>query len=248
MDRKNYDAEISLEKYHWWYVTRRSILKNICDNYIKNKKELSILEIGCGSGGNLSFLSKYGELYAMETDNIAIKNAKSKKICEVRKGTLPENIPYGKSFDIICLFDVLEHIQNDKLSLQTVNKYLNRDGRIILTVPAYMFLWSGHDIASHHKRRYTTSQINQLLESTGFKKSYSSYFFSILFTILAPIRIIQKLLHRKNVRHDIRKEKRILNYLMIKIFSIESKILPYLSLPFGVSIVAIADKKSNILE
>ena len=139
MDRKNYDAEISLEKYHWWYVTRRSILKNICDNYIKNKKELSILEIGCGSGGNLSLLSRYGELYAMESDDFAIKNANSKKICEVRKGMLPDNIPYGKSFDIICLFDVLEHIQDDKLSLQTVNKYLNSDGKIIITVPAYMF-------------------------------------------------------------------------------------------------------------
>tara|TARA_B100002052_G_C15767985_1_gene545591 strand:+ start:81 stop:827 length:747 start_codon:yes stop_codon:yes gene_type:complete len=248
MDRKNYDAEISLEKYHWWYVTRRSILKNICDNYIKNKKELSILEIGCGSGGNLSLLSKYGELYAMESDDFAIKNANSKKICEVRKGMLPDNIPYGKSFDIICLFDVLEHIQDDRLSLQTVNKYLNSDGKIILTVPAYMFLWSGHDIASHHKRRYTKGQIHQLLESTGFKKSYSSYFFSILFTILAPIRIIQKLLDRKIVRHDIKRENSILNYLMIKIFSIESKLLPYFSLPFGVSIVTIADKKSNILE
>ena len=248
MDRKNYDAENSLEKYHWWYVTRRSILKNICDNYIKNKKELSILEIGCGSGGNLSFLSKYGELHAMETDDFAIKNAKSKKICEVRKGMLPDNIPYAKSFDIICLFDVLEHIQDDKLSLQAIYKYLNSNGKIILTVPAYMFLWSGHDIASHHKRRYTKNQISMLLKSAGFKKCYSSYYFSILFTILGPIRFIQRLFNINNVKHDIRKENRFLNYLMIKIFSIESKLLPYFSLPFGVSIVTIAAKNSDLLD
>ena len=121
MDRKNYHAEISLEKYHWWYVTRRLILKNICDYYIKKENELNILEIGCGSGGNLGFLSQYGELYAMETDDFAIKNAKSKKICEVKKGMLPDDIPYDKSFDIICLFDVLEHIQDDKSSLQAIH-------------------------------------------------------------------------------------------------------------------------------
>jgi len=244
MDRKNYEAEISLEKYHWWYVTRRLILKSICDNYIKSKKKLRILEIGCGSGGNLDFLSQYGEVHAMETDDFAIKNAKSKKICEVRKGMLPNNIPYDKSFDIICLFDVLEHIQDDKLSLQAIDKYLNNNGKIILTVPAYMFLWSGHDEASHHKRRYTKSQIRTLLDSTGFKKCYGSYYFSILFIVLAPIRLIQRFFKNNNANHDIRKENRFLNYLLIKLFSIESKILRYFPLPFGVSIVTIASKKN----
>ena len=130
MDRNNYEAEISLEKNHWWYVTRRLLLKNICDIYIEKRKKLNILEIGCGSGGNFRFLSDYGELCAMETNNNALKHARSKKICEVRHGKLPYNIPYNKTFDIICLFDVLEHIQDDKLSLDNIYKYLNTNGKL----------------------------------------------------------------------------------------------------------------------
>jgi len=245
MDRNNYEAEISLEKKHWWYVTRRLLLKKICDIYLDKRKKLNILEIGCGSGGNFRFLSGYGELCAMETNNNALKHARSKNICEVRHGKLPYNIPYNRTFDIICLFDVLEHIQDDKLSLDNIYKYLNTNGKIILTVPAYMFLWSGHDIASHHKRRYNKNQIIHLLQTSGFTIDYSSYFFSVLLPIIAFVRFIQRIFYKNTIKHDIRDENKILNYLLIKIFSVESNLIPNISLPFGVSFISVGVKKSS---
>ena len=242
MDKENYKSEISLMNNHWWYVSRKQILKNILDQYIEIGKELNILEIGCGSGGNLKFLSKYGNLNALELDDNARAHATSKNICKVDYGRLPLDIPFDKRFDIICIFDVLEHIEEDILSLKTIYEYLNKGGKIILTVPAYMFLWSKHDVFSHHKRRYNMNQINKMLKSTGFNVKYSSYFNFLLFPMILAIRLLEKITQFDLRENDLQQENEIVNYLFKKLFSLESKLLPQLSVPFGMSIVSIGIK------
>ncbi len=242
MDKQNYAAEKILEDYHWWYTGRKSILKNILNHYIGKSGEIKILEIGCGSGGNLDFLSKYGDLSAIELNDDARIHAKSKNICKVAYGKLPNDIPFDEKFDIICLFDVLEHIEEDDLSLQTIYKYLKKGGKVIITVPAFMFLWSNHDVLSHHKRRYSKSKINNMLRYTGFTVNYSSYFNSLLFPIILIIRLLEKLINSNIRKNDLRQENKIINYVFKKIFSIESILLPSISLPIGVSIISIGKK------
>ena len=110
-----------------------------------------------------------------------------------------------------------------------------------------MFLWSGHDITSHHKRRYNKKQIIHLLKTSGFTIDYSSYYFSILLPIIAFVRFIQRIFYKNTIKHDIRDENKILNYLLIKIFSVESNLIPNISLPFGVSFVSVGVKKSSYL-
>jgi len=242
MDKYHYDAEKTLDEFHWWYVGRRSILKNILDKYIGRIGKIKILEIGCGSGGNLGFLSKYGDLSAMELNDDARIHAKSKNICKVKYGKLPNGIPFNEKFDIICLFDVLEHIEKDDLSLQTIYKYLNKGGKVIITVPAFMFLWSKHDEMSHHKRRYKKSQINNMLRCTGFTVNYSSYFNSLLFPIILIIRLFERLINSSIRKNDLREENKIINYIFKKIFTLESMLLPSVSLPLGVSIISIGRK------
>tara|TARA_S200000501_G_scaffold368487_1_gene406406 strand:+ start:2064 stop:2792 length:729 start_codon:yes stop_codon:yes gene_type:complete len=242
MDKENYKSEISLMNNHWWFVSRKLILKNILDQYVDKSNKLNILEIGCGSGGNLNFLSKYGTLSALELDDNARAHATSKNICKVDYGKLPYDIPFDKRFDIICLFDVLEHIEEDILSLTTIHEYLNKGGKIILTVPAYMFLWSRHDMYSHHKRRYNMSQINRMLKSTGYNVKYSSYFNFLLFPMIFTFRLLEKIIRFDLRKNDLKQENKIVNYLLKKIFSFESKLLPRLSVPFGMSIVSIGIK------
>jgi len=242
MDKYNYKAENILNEYHWWYVGRRKILKNILNQYIGKSRKINILEIGCGSGGNLEFLSTYGDLSAMELNDDARIHAKSKNICKVEYGRLPNDIPFNEKFDMICLFDVLEHIEEDDLSLQTIYEYLNEGGKVIITVPAFMILWSKHDILSHHKRRYDKPQINNMLKSKGFTVLYSSYFNFLLFPIILMIRLLERLINSSMRKNDLRQENKIINYIFKKIFTLESAFLPRNTLPFGVSIITIGGK------
>ena len=165
-----------------------------------------------------------------------------KKICSVEYGKLPNNFPFKNGFDTICLFDVLEHIEDDLSSLNTIYDSLNEDGKIILTVPAYMFLWSELDVVNQHRRRYTKKQINRILMDSGYEISYSTYFNSFLLPIITFIRFARKIISKNEAQNDLKKEKDIINILLGKIFSMESFILPKVTFPFGVSIFAVGKK------
>jgi SAM-dependent methyltransferase len=141
------------EDHHWWFVSRRKIVQKF-RGYVSDKDSRSILEVGCGSGGNLDLLSKYGDLRAVELDDYARDLANKRGICPIEKGFVPDGIPFTETFDLICMLDVLEHIDDDLRTLQEISKRLSPRGKLLITVPAYGFLWSAHDIDLAHKGRY----------------------------------------------------------------------------------------------
>ena len=241
MDKKNYKLMHSLQDNHWWFVARKKIIQSILSVYLKPDRNKNILEIGCGSGGLLKLLSKYGNLSAIELDDFSREKASEKKVCKVIKGKLPNNISNKTCYETIFLFDVLEHIEEDKNSIKKINELLSEHGLFILTVPAYMFLWSYHDKTSHHKRRYSMSELTILLDSCGFNIKYSSYFNMILLPLIVIVRLLNKLLGNQD--DDLKKEKKIINHILKFLFSLESMFLPKFSFPFGVSIFIICQKK-----
>lgn len=228
------------EDHHWWFTARRKIIQKIFSSYFPGSAG-SILEVGCGTGGNLEFLSTYGDIHGMELDDEALAMANSRKICQVRKGFLPDNIPFEQSFDLICMFDVLEHINDESTALRAIRRKLNQGGKILITVPAYKFLWSAHDVAHQHKRRYRKGQMLRLIQKAGFKVIYSTYFNSVLFPVIATIRIVNNIFGRESGT-DVTMPSKIMNNLLMKIFAGERFFMPGLSLPFGVSILIMAEK------
>ncbi len=230
------------EDIHWWFVSRRAIIRKMIDRYIDGGDTLKILEAGCGSGGNLSMLDSYGELYAMEMDDNARRMANSRNVCHVKKGSLPHDIPFNYEFDLICMLDVLEHIDEDAAALEAIQKQLKPGGKLIITVPAYQFLWSGHDSALQHKRRYVKNRLTSLVSRSGLAVGYATYFNTILFPAVFLVRMLNNI-KGKNDGSDVYPPSAPVNHILKTIFSIERTILPKIVFPFGVSILLIAVKK-----
>lgn len=196
--------------------------------------------MGCGTGGNLKLLSTYGQVSAIELDDHGRALANKRKICEVKKGWLPSNIPFEKNFDLICMLDVLEHIDNDLLALKSLRKKLNQNGRLLITVPAYQFMWSQHDVVHHHKRRYLKKQLIETLKQSGYKILYTTYFNTFLFPVIAGTRFINTVC-RSRENTDVYMPSKYINKLLVRIFSSEQVFIPKISLPFGVSILMLAE-------
>ena len=246
MENKIFQKMLKLESSHWWFVARRKIIQKAINN-LDLPRNIRILDAGCGNGDNLSLLSTFGDLVAFEKNEYALKTAKSKKIGEIYKAELPDKLPntIKTNFDLIVLLDVLEHIDDDSKSLTTVRKLMNNKGIILITVPAFQWLWSEHDVIHHHKRRYSKSELREKLDSSGYRIKYISYFNTLLFPFALVERIGQKIFSPSNPE-ILELPNNKINFLLEKIFSLEAIFMNKISLPFGLSLVAIAEKKNNV--
>lgn len=231
-----YRDMINQEKDHWWFKARREIL----DSYLNDlhlPEDASILEIGCGTGGNILTLQQYGTVKAIEMDTFAIEYAKSTG-AEIRQGDLPDNFPYDEKFDLICMFDVLEHIEKDHETLRILKHYLKPHGKLFITVPAYQWLYGSHDKLLHHKRRYSRQDLVQKLNSSKFDIEKLSFFNTLLFPFVLIARILD-ILSPSNTSTGYGTPNKILNSIFYSVFRSEKNILKIMRFPFGTSIIVL---------
>ncbi len=182
MERDAYLEMAQTEERHWWFEGRRRILNSIVKSALNGVPDPEILEIGAGTGGNLGWLSRHGRVSAVEMNEEARNIAAGKSGIEVVLGALPDRMPtMHRSFDLVVLLDVLEHVEDDVEALKGIGPLLGHRGRLLLTVPAYPWLWSAHDVFLHHKRRYTKSSLQASLTSAGLRTERLTHFNSLLF-------------------------------------------------------------------
>jgi len=189
-DPRHLEELVKAESYHFWFTTRRDKVCSIFNNHVG--KECRILEIGGGTGFIAERLQQLGF-------NIELSDCASNGLAYARERGIEKlyqfdlfNPPFQEAFDVICLFDVLEHLNDDHQALEMLKKMLKPGGKIILTVPAHQWLWNRDDTLAGHKRRYTKKQLELVFKSAGLQPLYLRYFFIMILPFLVLRKWIKK--------------------------------------------------------
>lgn len=240
MNPEAYREMAAVEDRHWWFVGRRQVLSSLLAS-LELDSQAAILEVGCGTGGNLEMLRSFGIVRAVEMDSSAraIAIQKTNSQCEIRAGACPDDIGFDdERFDLICMFDVLEHIERDLDTLCALRQRLRKNGRILLTVPAYQWLYGPHDRFLHHKRRYSAGELRAKASGAGLRPIRMSYFNTLLFPLAALARVKDRMLGATKATGQ-GMPPQIVNKVLKATFASERFLLKGMNLPFGVSIVCL---------
>jgi SAM-dependent methyltransferase len=240
MDRMIYDRIRELESDHWWFVGRRKVLRRLLGR-VGAPANARILEVGCGAGGNVPLLRDFGTVSALEPDDESRAYAAERLNLDIDTGRLPDGLPYApESFDLVCAFDVVEHVDDDAGSVAALARLVKPGGAILTTVPAYQWMWSHHDVLHHHKRRYLLPAYRALFEEAGLKVEVATYFNTLLFPAAAAQRTLKRLMGDQSA--DDAMPPPWLNRILAGVFSLEAPLAAAGGLPFGLSIAVIARK------
>ena len=238
MDRAVFDRMAEHDQVHWWYVARRRILAALIAREVAFPEGARILEIGCGTGHNFEMLRNFGRIDAIEVDGEARALASKRLGHAVGDAPLPElaGIP-DRTYHLIALLDVLEHVDADRAALESIATKLAPGGRILVTVPAYRWMWSAHDVAHHHKRRYSKRGLRRVAEAAGLRVRRLGYFNSLLFPLAAAVRVAGRIAGRTS--SDDKVPPAPLNGLFTGLFGLERHLVGRIPLPAGVSLFAL---------
>ena len=244
MQSHTYAIMREVEDKHWWYVGRRRIIASfvarICRELrAEGRSDVHILDIGCGTGGNLETLSKFGRAEGVDISTEALDFCRARGLNNVREGAA-ETLPYeGESFDLVTGLDVVEHLDDDVAGLREMRRVLRPGGRLLLIVPAFMFLWGVQDDVSHHRRRYTLPDLKRKLQQAGVAVERASY---ANISFFGPILVGRLFMRVSGLRPASENNINIgaFNGLFGRLLGAESWWLEKMNFPFGVSIICVA--------
>jgi SAM-dependent methyltransferase len=240
MDRAVYDRMAEIDRDHWWFVGRRKIIRALIERFAPKKQRLSILEVGCGTGSNIALLQEFGTVEAIEPDDHARAFSEQRTGIAIKGGYLP-NVPLEDGrYDLIVLLDVLEHIPDDHGALTALRSKLAPGGRLLLTVPGLPSLWSGHDVAHHHQRRYTAKTLETVVKGAGFRTLHRGAFNTLLLPLIVGVRALNKLRRHEGGDDDAVPPAPI-NRLLAGLFGAERHAAVRGLFPVGVSIGLVAE-------
>ncbi|GAB4541208.1 MAG: class I SAM-dependent methyltransferase [Thermodesulfovibrionia bacterium] len=247
MKREEYHIMYSLEDTYWWYIGLRRLVSHFINQLNYKRKDLSILDAGCGTGGMLTYCKDYNS-YGLDLSEDSIRFCKLRKLNNIIRGSVCD-LPFkDNSFDIVISLDVLCHrwVDDDLETLRRFYEIMKKDGLLVLNLPAYNFLISKHDKAVYAKRRYTLKVLKERVEGAGFEVQRITYRNSILFPFALTKRIIERIFIEKetDVTSDLKPLPNPLNRLLTGIIYVENLLIKSgINLPFGLSVFCVARKR-----
>ena len=244
MQAHHYPILYQVEDTHWWYVGRRRIIRALVER-ILNNPNARILDVGCGTGANLKMLADYGRAEGVDISPQAVEFCRERGLDSVKLGAA-EQLPYeNDSFELVTALDVIEHLDDDVAGLREMRRVLRRDGRVLLFVPAFMFLWGVQDDVSNHRRRYTLPSLVKAVEAAGFEVEWSSY---ANISFFVPVLLVRSMMRWLGLRAATEYGINIslMNGPFSQLFAAERFVLARGRLPFGVSAVCIARRLDTV--
>lgn len=244
MDNSFYTKYFEVEKNHWWFKGRRTLVFNLLQKYLVGGSK--VFDFGCGSGFLVRELGKRGyDSYGGDFSETALKQGEKLGISNISKISNNITTHNDDTFDCVLVLDVMEHLKNDREGIEEIERILKPGGFCIITVPAFNFLWGIQDEVYHHYRRYTKNSLKKTLSMTSLKISGLTYFNFILFPFVAIVRLLSKII-KPSRRSDFEINNQIINKLLSYIFRIDISIAQKMSVPFGVSLLAITIKETDV--
>jgi SAM-dependent methyltransferase len=244
------EAPALAEDEHWWFATRTWAIEKWLGQ-LRTRTGLEILDVGCGAGNMVHHLSRYGRVRGIEVDPRPVKIAQARGY-DVRQADASRRIPFADaSFDLVTALDVIEHVDDDGALLREAHRVLKPGGRLLLTTPAFQWLWSYNDDLNAHKRRYTAAGLGARLAEAGLRLQRISYNFFFVFPMAAGMLLLRNRTHRRvelsshHLQEDAYQVEMepvapVLNSLLRGVGRAEAQLIGAMNLPLGTSLIALA--------
>lgn len=246
MDREQYEILFQSEERHWWYLGMQRAVGSLLSRYLDRGRDLRILDAGCGTGGMLMYLRRFGSVVGVDVAEDAIALCRRRDLSQIARASV-ERLPFGnESFHLIVSFDVIYHraVVNDRLALDEFHRVLKPGGLLVVRVPAYDWLRGTHDVAVHTRHRYTRRELGGKLHDSGFRIRKLSHVNSLLFPLAAAKRLLEGA--GWSSRADLDLPSPFVNRLLMQVLHLEAAVLPLLSFPWGLSVLAVASKPGGV--
>jgi SAM-dependent methyltransferase len=240
------------EDSHWWFASRVRAINALAGQYLGSN--LRVLDVGCGAGNMMHHLARYGAVKGVEIDARPLRLAQERGY-DARLADASAGIPFGDGqFDLVATLDVIEHVQDDLATLRECARVLAPQGYLLVTVPAFMFLWSQNDVLNAHVRRYTAGELKQKIEAAGFSIRRLSYNNFCVFPMAAPLVMLRRRarsapslrshhFEQDAYQVDMEPASPAVNTVLTAVGEFEAGLLRRVNLPWGTSLIALAQKK-----
>jgi SAM-dependent methyltransferase len=239
-----YREMFAIEDRHWWYSGKHRIVQHLLRRYLPPAPQgrAKVADLGCGCGMMLHRLRQRYDVAGVDGSPSAIEFCRQRGVSAVL-GRFPDGIDLPReSWDAVLMLDVLEHLEEDVATARTASELLKPGGILVVTVPAYKWLWSKWDEHHHHFRRYTRTGLKRLIDQTQLRIELLSYYNFWLFPLAAATRLAGNVVRSNSAVGSIRIPSAPVNSSFRTIFSSERKLLGRVNLPFGLSLIAVARK------
>lgn len=251
MEGVAYQQFLKLENEHWWFIGRRRSYFAILERFLPARRDLRIADLGCGVGGMLPELQRFGRVVGIDADPQSVAICRARGFPDSFVGPA-DRIPLAAaSHDLVTYFDCIEHLEDDRAALAEIVRVLKPGGTAFFSVPAYQFLFANNDRVAHHKRRYTRGDLAAKARAAGLDVVKATYVNVLLFPLILPAVLLLKVRERWFPRPDDHRTNLSampppwLNRALAAIFGGEGRWLRHVSMPFGHSIVLVARKPAR---